>query len=223
MLMFLNLFALVMASANLFPLHAWAFISKNNPSWQKHSRRMHHSIALHASKISELPSYWERLNKPKTVMAPMVAQSDLPFRHLCRKYDIYLCFTQMIHATNFIRCELFQEAYLDVYRYDEECSMSPSGLNALKELDWNDWLERFPDQEELTDLLEEDEIEKWSAYQEGDGDAEINPLIVQLAGHEPKVMSEAAQVILGRTNDSSVEGEYSGPGKIILMLHSRKQ
>ena len=33
---------------------------------------------------------------------------------------------------------------------------------------------------------------------------EINALIVQLAGHEPKVMPEAAQVILERTNDSSV-------------------
>lgn len=65
---------------------------------------------------------------------------------------------------------------------------------------------RFPDQEELKYLLEEGEIEKWSIYQEFDGDAEINPLIVQLAGHEP--MSEAAQVILERTNDSSVEGEY---------------
>jgi len=49
-----------------------------------------------------------------------------------------------------------------------------------------------------------------------DGDAVIYPLIVQLAGHEPKAMSEAAQVlILERTNDSSVEGREYDDRKII--------
>ena len=45
-------------------------------------------------------TYWERLGSPKSVMAPMVAQSDLPFRHLCRNHGTDLCFTQMIHSHN---------------------------------------------------------------------------------------------------------------------------
>ncbi len=143
-------------------------------------------------------------------MAPMVAQSDLPFRHLCRKYDTDLTFTQMIHATNFIASEVFQDAHLDVYKYNQKCVMTPSGLNALKELDWDDWLMRFPDSKGLKDLLEADEVVKWSPYHEGEDD-QIHPLIVQIAGHDPKTMAKTAQIILERTNDSIVEGEYSGP------------
>ena len=121
-------------------------------------------------------------------MAPMVAQSDLPFRHLCRQHDTDLCFTQMIHAANFARSETFQAGHLDVYRNGKESSMTPSGMNALKGLDWDDWLNKemvqksyhqhqhqHQDMRTLVDdlLLGEKDIRKWATYQEGSG--EINP------------------------------------------------
>lgn len=38
---------------------------------------------------------------PLYVLAPMVEQSDLPFRMQCRKYGVHLCFTPMIHSKLF--------------------------------------------------------------------------------------------------------------------------
>jgi hypothetical protein len=79
-----------------------------------------------------LPYYWERLGYPKTVMAPMVAQSDLAFRKLCRAHGTQLCFTQMIHAHNFVSSESFQLNHLDVYPWGQESYVAPSGFRALK-------------------------------------------------------------------------------------------
>lgn len=43
--------------------------------------------------------WWRaRLNAPRNVCAPMVDQSELPFRMLCRKYGTTLAYTPMFHA-----------------------------------------------------------------------------------------------------------------------------
>lgn len=46
------------------------------------------------------------LTNKALVVAPMVDQSDLPFRLLCRKYGSNLCFTPMIHAKMFLDTSL---------------------------------------------------------------------------------------------------------------------
>ena len=48
--------------------------------------------------------FWETLGKPKYVCAPMVDQSELPFRMLTRLYKTDLCFTPMVHS---VYCSLY--------------------------------------------------------------------------------------------------------------------
>jgi tRNA-dihydrouridine synthase 1 len=45
------------------------------------------------------------LSNKALVVAPMVDQSDLPFRLLCRRYGANLCYTPMIHARMFVNNE----------------------------------------------------------------------------------------------------------------------
>jgi tRNA-dihydrouridine synthase 1 len=50
-------------------------------------------------------------DEPPLVLAPMVDQSDLPFRLLCRDYGINICFTPMIHAKIFMTSKAYRQAF----------------------------------------------------------------------------------------------------------------
>jgi len=238
--------ATIMISSKLkhsFAFHALSFT--RCPQVQRRRINHHARTCMYASSTvnkdasMDIPSYWTRLNQPKRVLAPMVAQSDLPFRILCRNHGTDLCFTQMIHATNFIISKSFQDSHLDVYPLMEEedhsdssdreglIHLSPSGKNALEGLDWEDWKTRFPQYESLSELwkdneessssmseMEDGKMVTWARYQEGDiyNSHSSTPLIVQIAGHEKKKMSDASKIILQRTNHPNApEGVYQGP------------
>lgn len=53
--------------------------------------------------------FWERIGKPKTVVAPMVDHSDLAYRMLTRRYNAELVFTQMFNCNSFINSAEYRE------------------------------------------------------------------------------------------------------------------
>jgi tRNA-dihydrouridine synthase 1 len=59
----------------------------------------------------ELHAKYPILKDKALVVAPMVDQSDLPFRLLCRNYGTNLCFTPMVHAKMFHQKEKYRQKF----------------------------------------------------------------------------------------------------------------
>ncbi|XP_058080264.1 uncharacterized protein LOC131228547 [Magnolia sinica] len=53
------------------------------------------------SRIHRAWAHWKRLGQPKLLVAPMVDNSELPFRMLCRKYGAEAAYTPMLHSRIF--------------------------------------------------------------------------------------------------------------------------
>jgi tRNA-dihydrouridine synthase 1 len=60
---------------------------------------------------AELHEKYPILKDKALVVAPMVDQSDLPFRLLCRNYGTNLCFTPMVHAKMFHQKEAYKKQF----------------------------------------------------------------------------------------------------------------
>lgn len=52
--------------------------------------------------------HWRRLGEPKLVVAPMVDNSELPFRMLCRRYGAGAAYTPMLHSRIFTECDKYR-------------------------------------------------------------------------------------------------------------------
>ena len=79
--------------------------------WLKKLLQKHHSSLTDEQQQthSKLIAKYPILRDKALVVAPMVEQSDLPFRILCRKYGANICFTPMIHARFFVKKKSYRE------------------------------------------------------------------------------------------------------------------
>lgn len=185
------------------------------PRMQKHQLGMPHlpgdrrllTVAVDANDVeahAPSPTFYQRLNSPKHILAPMVAQSDLPFRLMCEQlYNVDLSYTQMIHAVNFVAThgETFRANHLDVYpqsivrdillgRGDRSALlMSSSQVNAIEGLCHND-IEQS--RQRILNAISKDK----GGIVLSESAIEVKPTVVQIATHDPDVAVKAANMIL---------------------------
>ena len=165
-------------------------------------------------------SFYQRLGSPKHILAPMVAQSDLPFRLMCEQlYNVDLSYTQMIHAYNFVESngEVFRNHHLDVYPH----SLLRSIL--LGEEDMREIILSKPQENALAGLSEDDiELSRFrilNAIDKSGSKGNITkPTVVQIAAHDPKVAVEAALLILEKSGSSSIDASNAPVAAIDLNL-----
>lgn len=53
-------------------------------------------------------AHWSKLGRPKLIVAPMVDNSELPFRMLCRRYGAEAAYTPMLHSRIFTESEKYR-------------------------------------------------------------------------------------------------------------------
>ncbi|XP_010263445.1 PREDICTED: tRNA-dihydrouridine(16/17) synthase [NAD(P)(+)]-like [Nelumbo nucifera] len=59
-------------------------------------------------RIDRAWTHWKKLGQPKLMVAPMVDNSELPFRMLCRKYGAGAAYTPMLHSRIFSENEKYR-------------------------------------------------------------------------------------------------------------------
>lgn len=61
------------------------------------------------SPVERAWAHWTKLGRPKFLVAPMVDNSELPFRMLCRKYGAQAAYTPMLHSRIFTETEKYRK------------------------------------------------------------------------------------------------------------------
>lgn len=84
-------------------------------------------------------AYYKRVGCPKYFVAPMVDQSELPYRMLTRKYGAHICYTPMFHAKLFSTSEKYRNEAFTPCKEDRPlvvqfCANDPDILLAAAKL-----------------------------------------------------------------------------------------
>ncbi|XP_057806659.1 uncharacterized protein LOC131021478 isoform X2 [Salvia miltiorrhiza] len=70
------------------------------------------------ARIERAWAHWNGLGRPKFIVAPMVDNSELPFRLLCRKYGAQAAYTPMLHSRIFSENEKYRSQEFSTCKED---------------------------------------------------------------------------------------------------------
>ncbi|XP_050205833.1 uncharacterized protein LOC126655634 [Mercurialis annua] len=85
------------------------------------------------SRVEQAWAHWNKIGKPKLIVAPMVDNSELPFRMLCRKYGADAAYTPMLHSRIFNETEKYRAQEFTTCKEDRPlfvqfCANDPNTL-----------------------------------------------------------------------------------------------
>ncbi|KAJ8546187.1 hypothetical protein K7X08_018770 [Anisodus acutangulus] len=85
------------------------------------------------SRIERAWSHWKKLGQPKLIVAPMVDNSELPFRLLCRKYGADAAYTPMLNSRLFTEDKKYRNMEFTTCKEDRPlfiqfCANNPDTL-----------------------------------------------------------------------------------------------
>ncbi|KAL7705899.1 dihydrouridine synthase (Dus) [Lotmaria passim] len=210
------------------PADAWSFwkdvLIKKYAAVQSTAARKNMSLTI---TTDNTPSAAQKNNEGNTdtrdeasslphmfVLGPMVDQSELPFRMLCRQYGSTLAYTPMLHARSFAEGAAYRRHFLT--------TTSPEDVKAAMERG-QEW--QSPSDSSESTEASKDSTETLTAV----ADAQLvdRPCIVQFCGHDADtVLAAARYAVLGESagvedsrNGSSSESVYP----VRARVHGKQQ
>lgn len=74
-------------------------------------------------RIERAWAHWRRLGSPRLMVAPMVDNSELPFRMLCRRYGADAAYTPMLHSRIFSENDKYRSMEFTTCKVTDACEL----------------------------------------------------------------------------------------------------